>query len=314
MHYTSPIIPKFVKAFVFCCTLIVSFETFASGFNITEVAPGIYVHQGVHVGVDNPGREDIANIGFVIGDRCVAVIDTGGSIAIGQKLKKAIASKTSLPVCYVINTHVHFDHLLGNYAFKTSNSRFVGHHHLLKAVEANRQFFAKSFAHELGSENSTNRVVAPEILVKKRLVLDIGNRKLTLTAYKTSHTSQDLTVLDEKTHTLWLSDLLFVDRIPSIDGSLKGWIDISNDLTKLRVSRVIPGHGPLTVDWPDAMVDQLRYLNVLRDEIRSLIVEGKFLEDALVSVGQAEKNQWLLFDQYHKRNVIRSFTELEWEN
>ena len=101
MHHSSRIVLHSVKAFVLCCILIFSLQTVASGFKITEVAPGVYVHQGIHVGLEDPGREDIANIGFVVGDRCVAVIDTGGSIAIGQKLKQAIASKTSLPVVII---------------------------------------------------------------------------------------------------------------------------------------------------------------------------------------------------------------------
>ena len=313
MHYSSRIILHSVKALSFCCILIFGPQALASGFKITEVAPGVYVHQGIHADLDDPGREDIANIGFVVGDRCVAVIDTGGSIAIGRKLKETITRKTSLPVCYVINTHVHFDHVLGNHAFKRENPKFVGHHHWLQALKANRQFFVASFANEIGPETATDRIVVPDTLVKKPLVLDLGNRKLVLTAYKTAHSSQDLSVLDEKTKTLWLSDLLFMDRIPSIDGSLKGWIDVSNKLRKIRVSRVIPGHGPVTADWPKAMDDQLRYLSVLRADIRSLIHSGKYLEDALISAGQSEKNRWLLFDQYHNRNVIRSFTELEWE-
>ena len=203
--------------------------------------------------------------------------------------------------------------MLGNHAFKALKPRFVGHHRLLKAMEANRQFFVESFANELGSEISVHRIIVPDMLVKKRLLLDLGNRKLALTAYETAHTFQDLTVLDEKTNTLWLSDLLFMDRIPSIDGCLKGWINLSNKLRKLKVSRVIPGHGPITADWPEAADDQLRYLNVLRADIRSVIHEGKYLEDALTFAGQSEKTRWLAFNQYHKRNVIRSFTELEWE-
>ncbi len=293
--------------------MIFGSQTLASGFKITEVAPGIYVHPGIHVGIDNPGREDIANIGFVVGDRCVAVIDTGGSIAIGRKLKAAITRETSLPVCYVINTHVHFDHILGNYAFKTLKPRFVGHHHLLQALQANRQFFVESFANEIGPEKSTDRIVVPDTLVKKPLILDLGNRKFILTPYTSAHSSQDLSILDEKTNTLWLSDLLFVDRIPSIDGGLNGWIELSKKLRKINVSRVIPGHGPVTADWPKAMNDQIRYLSVLRTDIRRLIHSGKYLEDALNSAGQSEKNRWLLFDRYHKRNVIRAFTELEWE-
>lgn len=285
----------------------------ASEFTITEVAPGIYVHQGIHVGLDNPRRDDIANIGFIVGSRCVAVIDTGGSIAMGRKLNAAITKITPLPVCYVINTHVHFDHVLGNYAFKAAKPHFVGHHQLLQAMEANRSFFAESFACELGSETSGNRVIAPDTLVKNKLDIDLGNRTLVLTAHPTAHTTQDLTVWDKQTNTLWLSDLLFTERIPVIDGSLTGWLELINNLAKLSVDQVIPGHGPVLAKWPESANDQLRYFHTLLKDIRKSIGAGVFLEDAIKSAGQSEKNHWLLFDQHHKRNVGRAFAELEWE-
>lgn len=313
MHPEIRFIISFIKLIILCLFLALGKQGIASGFNIFEAAPGLYVHQGVHVNLDDPRRDDIANIGFVVGKRCVAVIDTGGSIAIGQKLKSAIRKVTRLPICYVINTHVHFDHVLGNYAFKSENPRFVGHQHLLRAMEANRNFFAESFAHELASRMAKDKVISPDILVKQKLTLDLGNRKLLITAHPTAHTNQDLTVLDKKTNTLWVSDLIFAERIPSLDGSLKGWEDLTDKLLKLKVERVIPGHGPAPVDWPEAAHDQRRYFHVLLNDIRKIIHQGGFLEDALKTAGQSEKNNWLLFDENHKRNVSRSFTELEWE-
>ena len=87
-------------------------------FDMQEVAPGNYVHLGRHASIEEPGRDDIANIGFIVGEKCVAVVDTGGSVRVGMALKTAIRERTQLPICYVINTHVHFDHLLGNRAFR----------------------------------------------------------------------------------------------------------------------------------------------------------------------------------------------------
>ena len=86
--------------------------------SIEEVAPGIFVHQGKHLDVDEGYQGDISNIGFIIGKESVAVIDTGGTDSIGYALLNEIKKRTNLPIKYVINTHVHLDHIYGNAAKK----------------------------------------------------------------------------------------------------------------------------------------------------------------------------------------------------
>src|SRR5690606_2088553 len=105
-------------------------------FSLSEVAPGVFVHPGRHAGIEDPARGDSANVGFVVGERCVAVIDTGGSVATGRALAAAIAAQTTTPICYVINTHAHFDHVLGNAAFAAPGVEFVGHAALGDALAA----------------------------------------------------------------------------------------------------------------------------------------------------------------------------------
>src|SRR5262245_60101392 len=82
-------------------------------FAIHEIAPGNYVHYGLHEERSPANLGDQANVGFIVGERCVAAIDAGGSLPVGKALRAAIRSVTDLPVCYVILTHVHPDHLLG---------------------------------------------------------------------------------------------------------------------------------------------------------------------------------------------------------
>lgn len=274
-------------------------------FNLTEVAEGVYVHQGLHVDIDHEDHTDIANTGFIIGDECVAVIDTGGSVAIGEKLRTAIKEKTETPICYVINSHVHFDHVLGNAAFKQDNPKFVGHINLADTIEQNREFFAESF--------SVTEVVGPDMLVEEVLTLDLGNREILLTANPKAHTTTDLTVLDQKTNTLFLGDLLFIDRAPSLDGSTKGWFQLMESLHDHDYAQVVPGHGPASADWPEAMQAQQTYFKVLIDETRQAISDGVSLGDAVKTVGQSEKDKWLLFDAAHQRAVNRTYRELEWE-
>ena len=74
---------------------------------VTQEAPGVYVHVGAVEDWTPEHRGDVANLGFVVGKRCVAVIDTGGTPQVGLALRAAIERETPLPVCYVINTHAH---------------------------------------------------------------------------------------------------------------------------------------------------------------------------------------------------------------
>ena len=127
---------------------------------VVEVAPGIYVRPG-RAAVVFEG-DNIANLGFVVGERCVAVVDTGGSVAEGQALDCAIRAVTDRSVCYVINTHVHPDHLLGNAAFSRPGVEFVGHAKLPRALALRGDLYLERASQYERRELDVSRVVFPE--------------------------------------------------------------------------------------------------------------------------------------------------------
>lgn len=279
---------------------------------IEQVADGIYVHAGQHEPIDSASSDDIANIGFIVGEECVAVVDTGGSIRIGQALRDTVEAVTDIPVCYVINTHVHYDHLLGNLPFEGDSVTFIGHGELGDAVNANREFFVEQFSEYMG-ETPERAVVAPDRGVSDQLSLNLGGRTIDLKAWPSGHTHNDLTVYDPQTRTLWAGDLVFMERIPALDASLRGWLAIMDELRSVPAQRVIPGHGPAVAEWPDALDDQARYLNTLLEETREAIASGQFLDEAMDKVAAEEAARWQLHEQHHRRNISRAYRELEWE-
>lgn len=278
---------------------------------VIEIDTGIYVRPGQHgmgFEVDN-----IANVGFIVGEKCVAVIDTGGSYEEGQALSCALKQVTKKPVCYVINTHVHPDHMLGNLAFKKQGTIFVGHAKLPRAMAILGPTYLKRASEYAGRELSEEHIVLPDQVVEDQMELDLGGRTLVLTAQPTAHTETDLSIYDQATNTLWLSDLLFMEHIPVVAGSLDGWLRVIENLEASPAECVVPGHGPIRAQWPDGASNMLRYLTTLQTETRAWIADGGDIQGAQEHIGLSESKRWKLFDNLHKRNVITAYTEIEWE-
>ncbi len=298
--------------------MLVLFSCVASAeasYRFDELAPGVYVHTGVHEEPNAANHGDIANKGVIIGEKCVAVIDTGGSLIDGKALLAAIRRVTAQPVCYVINTHTHPDHLFGNAAFDVLEPRpvFVADHRLPPALAQRAPIYLTRLGELLGDVAEGTRPVPPERLVEGTMELDLGGRTLVLRSWPTAHTNNDLTVFDPTSGVLWLGDLLFRERIPSLDGSLRGWLAVSQKLRALPAKIAIPGHGPPGADWRAALAVQDAYFKGVASRVRSAIADGRSLSETVAAIDPAETSGWLLAPAYHTRNVTAAFAELEWE-
>ena len=281
---------------------------------VQEVAPGVFVHAGEIALMSEENLGDIANIGFVIGLKGVAVIDTGGSVPVGKRLLAAIRSVTDKPILYVINTHEHPDHVFGNVAFDGIGATFVGHHNLPRALAMRGAFYLKAFRRIIGDKLVDEvKLIPPTLTVADRLTLDLGGRTLELQAWPPAHTDCDLTVLDTATKTLFAGDLVFVKHLPIIDGSVKGWLVDLDGLARIPAVRVIPGHGPVGLPWPQALDSERAYFEGLAKDVKASIAKGEPVEGATKWAGQAQRDDWKLFEDYNRRNVTAAYSEFEWD-
>ena len=276
-----------------------------------EVAPGLFVRRGLDQDATKTNRDAIANLAFIVGKDSVAVIDPGGSRADGEALRRAIAGKTDLPVRWVVMTHGHPDHVFGAEAFLPDKPTFVGHARLPEVFASSGEYYRRALEKILGTTGET--LQPPGKLIDGQAEIDLGGRTLELTAHPQAHSDADLSVIDRGAQVLLAGDLLFVERVPSLDGSLTGWIEVLDDLAKLPLPHAVPGHGPVLVDWPAAAKPLQRYLTTLRDEVRKAIAKGVPLEKAVKTIGRGERGKWKLFDDYQGHNVTEAYRELEWE-
>jgi quinoprotein relay system zinc metallohydrolase 2 len=295
-----------------CAPALRAAQVSSEPLHTEEIAPGIHVRRGVHEIATPHNADAIANVGFVIGSQAVAVVDPGGSVRDGERLRERIRQITPRPVRYVLMSHVHPDHIFGASAFLKDDPVFVGHAELPNALAQRGEYYRERLEEVLG-KGGAGPIVQPTMLVQERSKIDLGGRVLELQAHPLAHTNNDLTAFDASTGTLFAADLLFVERVPSLDGSLKGWLDELSKLGALDAKRAVPGHGPPSVEF-DAAAEKLQtYLQALLVETRKAIVAGVDIDAAPDAVAQSERSKWLLFDDYHGHNVTQAFRELEWE-
>lgn len=286
----------------------------AKALEMVEIAPGVFAHEGRIAEPDTDNRGDVSNLGFVIGETGVAVIDTGTAPWIGEALWRAIRGRTDLPVRHVILTHMHPDHVFGTGVFERVGARIWGHAGLPRALADRQADYLDSLSAAIGPAALVDAVV-PTLTdaVDDPAEIDLGGRILALRAWPVAHTGNDLTVTDLQTRTLFAGDLVFDRHAPALDGSLRGWRAVLAELQEMDLARVVPGHGDPSLPWPDGAAPLARYLEVLERDTRAALDAGARLSDAVRDVAGDEAPQWALFDVYNPRNVTVAFTELEWE-
>lgn len=284
---------------------------------LTEVAPGVLVHLG-QVALNSPAnRGDIANLGAIIGERCVAIIDTGGSPAIGAALRRAVTARTRVPICHVITTHGHPDHVMGNVAFADDRPAFIGHARLASALAHRGATYQRAVRTELGDGVGEPVLVPPTRTVDDRLELDLGGRRLAVQAWPAAHTDQDLTVTDLATGVIFVGDLVFDSHLPVLDGNLKGWLTSLERLQALPARLAIPGHGQ-PAELVALLGPQRAYLEDLRTRVSAAIAGRQAMAPTVEALGKAagpaeSTVPWRLVEQFHRRNVTTAYAELEWD-
>ncbi len=281
--------------------------------DLTEIAPGVYVHIG-EIAEPNPENGgDVANLGVVVGRDSVAVIDAGSTRQVGESLWRAVRQVTNLPVEHLILTHMHPDHVLGATVFAEAGAEVIGRSGLARALADRQGSYLLRMGQEVGSDLvAGTEAPSVDIEVADEQKIDLGGREITLKAWPLAHTQTDLTVHVPDADLLFAGDLLFDDHCPSLDGSVVGWQVVLDDLIAMKVAQMVPGHGEV-LGWPPNDLPLQRYLADLEAETRAALDKGIRLDEAAMTVAQDASKEWHLCSTFTPRNATIAYTQLEWE-
>ena len=194
---------------------------------------------------DNRGWN--SNSAFVVTGDGVLLVDTGSSAAIGNALKQTIASVTAQPVHWIVNTHAHGDHWLGNVAFEETVEQIYATQTVIEDIGARGSNWVENFKRMTDGATGDSAIVPPDQPVNQMRKLNLGGTPVQLFPSGDSHSPGDLIVWLPEQRVLIPGDVVYFDRMPSTNNSnLQQWLKLLPELEQLQPDVVIPGHGGVT--------------------------------------------------------------------
>lgn len=189
-----------------------------------------------------------ANVGVVVGRDAVLVIDTLISAKHAQRLAEAIRQVSDKPVKYVVNTHYHVDHVLGNCVFTKQGAVILAHDstRLDMPEVAERLAHPESLAMTAQDLEGT-AVSAPTVTFAQDMRIDLGDVTVELSYPGPTHTSGSITAYVPQDKVLFAGDILFTRYHPHLgEGDLANWQKVLAEMEKTPAKKIVPGHGPLS--------------------------------------------------------------------
>ena len=286
------------------CYLTLSFSNdFDYKLKAIKLSENSYYFYGKEEYFSKENGGDIANASFIITANSVILIDTGSSKSYGEQVKKQIEKITSKPIKYIINTHHHPDHFLGNSAFFSSD--IYATEFTKEDIEKNGHLYIANLRNLIKDAINGTKIKAPDKILQSK-TLDFDGYKLKV-LYLNGHTQSDIAIYDENTKILYASDLVFYKRTPATPhANIQNWIKSLEELEKIDYSVLVPGHG-LTSKTKEPIKENIAYLNYLDSTLKSSVKEGLDVFEILEKAIPKEFESFTMFKEEFERSVINLY-------
>lgn len=252
------------------------------------------------------------NLGFVVSDKGVLVINTGPSQRVAKALHAAIQMTTQQPIKWVVNVNSQNHYWLGNDYFKSLGATLI-------ASKEGERVMREMGAQQLEANQTLlkekaagTKLTYPTDLVTDKRELKLGKTLVQLLHFGPAHTPGDLVVWLPEQKILFAGDIIYTERLLAIIpiGNSANWIEAFDKLAALNPKTVIPGHGkPTTMER--ARRDTRDYLSFLRAEAKRVFDASGSMQDAVEKTDQSRFRALVNFDLLARRNMNQMFQEVE---
>ena len=217
------------------------------------------------------------NIGLFFGHDGAFMIDTQFA-ALSKKISTAISKLTDEDIRFLINTHIHGDHVGGNANFGKKGALIFAHENARKRMQAGTMNLRTG-----KQDKPAPTDTLPLITLSEGMDFHINGEQVSLVPFGSAHTDGDVFIHFTDSNVIHTGDVFRTNTYPVIDvgngGSFHGIIAGLDKLIELsdNRTRIIPGHGFLT---DKKMVTQVRDMYVdIRNKVMQLMDQGKSLDE-----------------------------------
>ncbi|MFK5938345.1 MAG: MBL fold metallo-hydrolase [Sulfurimonas sp.] len=300
-----------MKSLLILIILFHSLLAFNYSLEPKSVRSAVQCFFGLPEVMDEHNNGNMSNSCFVNMGQSYLVIDSGPTYQYAKDAYKKIIKQKKLPVTYVINTHLHDDHWLGNAYYKDNGAKIIGSGAfkslpILKQTRMQRRISKEAY--------KGTRQIMPSIFVEDEKILDFNGKKVYIKSVNhKAHTNSDLLVYIPSKKIVFVGDLVFNERLPSLrDGDLSGWIEILETIKSMDVDYIVGGHGGIVSK--SAIDLTYTYLRKLKKEILALQDEGEDIGSVVNKVKMLEYKDIPFYNSIQRQNVEAAYRTLEWES
>ena len=218
-------------------------------FSVTPIADNVYSIVSPSFGLPTPENKGWnSNSHFVVTDKGVLLFDTGSSEIIGNEIKKAIKSVTKKPVRWVVNSHSHADHWLGNAGFTDTGAEIIASEGAVRVMKEDGQGPVDAFSRMTKGATGTTHVKYPTLLLSQGEKRNIGGLDVEFILSNDAHSPGDILMWLPKQKILIGGDVLSSQWMPILTyhGNVPHLIETLYDVAKLNPEIVLTGHGNAT--------------------------------------------------------------------
>lgn len=249
------------------------------------------------------------NAGAIVGPEWSVLIDTLAYPDETLEIKEFLEERLASPVRYLINTHHHSDHTLGNSWFP--NAIILGHSRCRELLDTvGRESFEQ--AKRLNRELRDVDIILPEVVFSTGGIgIRVGKRTLRLVRLP-GHSADGIGVLIVEDRVLFSGDIMM--PIPYlVDGEYEQMVESLKRIPRMKLENLVQGHGEVILrgEVSSAVRKNLKYLNTIRGHVRQANRRKDYMsylnEVDVESCGKSRILLGGLAENLHQRNLQALF-------